>query len=416
MKPAFLCLLFFALCSTGNASEYKTLSLPLKDGKYLTAGTFFKGLCAHFEIDAPDSIVTSKKRLDVSGIKGFLAVKTIDLVLGKSIDIQIHETHLAIRYPREKLRDIKSKLRTALAKISLRFLENEEAGAAVSDTKKYGLFPANHHEKKRPALVLVHGLDSGPSTFKSIITLLDDRFNLYAFSYRNDQAIARSAEELSESLAKLPDPSVLVCSTSMGGLVVRYYLCTEKLYKKKVTRLLMLAPPNHGSPFARVRIVLELCEAIKTLSKEEKGLKQAIALRLKDGLGQAGNDLTPGSLFLERLNRKPMPAGVTFGVVAGKSSLLTMTQHQALLKWLEKKLDAIANPLIKASFKRIIKEMAKTTALINGKGDLVVTLESARLKGAAFFKVIPRNHLTIDTCTPGSELSRIITTFFDVAP
>ena len=58
-----------------------------------------------------------------------------------------------------------------------------------------------------------------------------------------------------------------------------------------------------------------------------KRTAQALA-QLSDGIGQAAEDMLPGSPFLTRLNRGSRPAGVPYHIVAGSSGAISRDVRQ----------------------------------------------------------------------------------------
>src|SRR5690606_20576841 len=74
------------------------------------------------------------------------------------------------------------------------------------------------------------------------------------FEYPNDQSVSDSAALLSRELLKLkqaaPKCAVSLVTHSMGGLVAREAIENPRLDPGNVDRLIMIAPPNHGSRLA----------------------------------------------------------------------------------------------------------------------------------------------------------------------
>ncbi|MBI4231207.1 MAG: hypothetical protein HY608_10265 [Planctomycetes bacterium] len=176
----------------------------------------------------------------------------------------------------------------------------------------------------------------------------------------------------------------------MGGLVARAHVEDDRRYRGDVERLLQVAPPNHGSDLARVRVLLELWEHRD--AREDTG---RVAASIGDGLGQAGDDLTPGSAFLERLNAGGRRAGVRYAILAGTRGLLTEEEARA---W-SGRLTSMAGTdttLRAALLRRAADEVAQHEEFRHGVGDLAVSTRSARLEGAHAYEEIDATHLTID--------------------
>ncbi len=111
----------------------------------------------------------------------------------------------------------------------------------------------------KPPILLVHGVSGEyPYWGQDLLDQLNTKYNVWQFYYPYDQEIELSAKLLARAIPKILKPtdfvgsdpyknvnSIPVITHSMGGLVARYYI--ENFYNNNISRLLMLAPPNHGS-------------------------------------------------------------------------------------------------------------------------------------------------------------------------
>ena len=127
--------------------------------------------------------------------------------------------------------------------------------------------------------------------------------------------------ELQQLATRHPRFGLTVVAHSMGGLVARH--CLEAPGEGPptcVTDVFLVGAPNHGSMLASERGVLELvCEVFPGLTSTDLG-------SLKDGLGEAGDDLLPGSLFLRRLNACHRAKGVRYYSAIGCKGLFREAQ------------------------------------------------------------------------------------------
>ena len=109
---------------------------------------------------------------------------------------------------------------------------------------------------------------------------------------------------------------------SMGGLIARDLLTAPDLaylalsrsgQAPRCQRLIMVAPPNHGSQLAHLRLASEIREhAYKVWTGQGTLLGPFL-----DGQGQAGKDLLPGSPFLKLLNQRRLPPELPVTIIAG---------------------------------------------------------------------------------------------------
>jgi triacylglycerol lipase len=186
-------------------------------------------------------------------------------------------------------------------------------------------------------IVLLHGLGRSSWSMKRIQRMLEKAdYNVANFSYPSRR---HTVENLSERyLHKILSKEVPVSATkihfvthSLGGMVLRRYLSHHTI--DNLGRVVMMAPPNHGSTLAD--------------SLKQHALGRWI-------LGRSGRELGTSSKDLpQRLG----PVDFPLGVIAGDVSL---------------------NPL----FSRVLK----------GPNDGKVTVESARIAGMSDFAVVHFSH------------------------
>lgn len=397
--------------STENSIEYERVHIPLEKEKYLTLKGFLKGLLKEFDLEMPEGIGDSDRKIDISGIKGFIAVKTISATLGPKLNAEIDRGMLVLTYKREDALELKSAVRRSIVKVLLRLFQTSSNPLTIRESR-YGIKKVNTHKDGNMTVLLIHGIDSGPSCFTDVIESFREKWNMYAFRYPNDQAIAVSAAFLSEELEGGAYQQLCVLTHSMGALVIREYVSTPELYKTAVHKICMAAPPNHGSRIAGLRHALEYAEAFKLVTAENRKWRDALAELTSDGLGRAGDDLKPGSLFLDRLGKKQIPRGISYAVIAGDRALISASQHKELVRWLNTKKENISNTALQAAYHKVVRDIAATEEVIHGKGDMAVTVESAKLKGAEFFRIFPRNHITMLKKAENNPVFPAIETYF----
>lgn len=178
----------------------------------------------------------------------------------------------------------------------------------------------------QPLAVLLQGLDDTGKVWMNLAPALTaDGFAVLELRYPNDQAIHLSSEYLKQSLLELQRRGAtefILVTHSMGGLIARDLLTAPDLaypalsqcgQAPRCRRLIMVAPPNHGSQLARLRFASEIREhAYKVWTGQGTLLGPFL-----DGQGQAGKDLLPDSPFLKLLNQRRLPAGLPVTIIAG---------------------------------------------------------------------------------------------------
>ena len=193
---------------------------------------------------------------------------------------------------------------------------------------------------------------------------------------------------------------ILVCH-SMGGFVAR--ACIEdSLYDPgNVDRLIMIAPPTHGTIIAHFAVGSDAWE--HWLARRDGWPWQRARDSIVDGLGEAADDLCPRSDFLRELNARPRNRHVRYTILLGTGARLTESQ----VAWIRESVcDSLAKvPGGNRSAKELEALLADIDELVEGKGDGVVAVKRGRLDGVADTLVMPFGHIAV-TGEPKNDLLR----------
>ncbi len=189
----------------------------------------------------------------------------------------------------------------------------------------FGFIPRSRRfeDTRMPDVLLFHGLDEPGGIWDELVTALDEvGINAWEFRYPNDQAIDHSTDLLAERWPELEaDQELILIGHSMGGLVIRDFVTrwrhpvdqTAAVDGAEVVGTVLVAPPNQGSEWARLRAWLEIREWIGDIRERRFSLFAA----LRDGTGAAKIDLRPDSAFLADLNERPWPDSVRMKIIGG---------------------------------------------------------------------------------------------------
>jgi hypothetical protein len=177
----------------------------------------------------------------------------------------------------------------------------------------------------------------------------------------------------------------------MGGLVAR--ACVESaLYDPgNVVRLIMIAPPTHGTVLAHFAAGTDLWE--HWFSRRSGGPWRRMRDSVIDGLGEAADDLCPNSAFLHELNGRPLNPEVRYSILLGTNGCLE--EPQAV--WIR---DSVCDQIAKlpggdASAERLSTLLSDIDELVEGKGDGVVAVKRGRLDGVADTLILPFGHVSV---------------------
>jgi hypothetical protein len=163
-----------------------------------------------------------------------------------------------------------------------------------------------------------------------------------------------------------------------------------------VTRLVMIAPPTHGSLVARLSFGADLWE--HWINRRDGDFESRWRDSIVDGLGEASDDLMPGSPFLTKLNGRQRNPRIRYAIFLGTHAAVTNGELKSLRWALRRSLGQVEG--LGAHAEEFDGMLASMDELVEGKGDGVVSLASGRLDGVDDVVVLPFNHLS---CTDESK-------------
>ncbi len=199
------------------------------------------------------------------------------------------------------------------------------------------------------------------------------------------QAVAATAEKI------FPGRPIALLGHSRGGLIARKFM--EKR-RPAVRALVTIASPHAGSSLSRVGKYLSpvapLLRAV--LPEETRGGVARILKNIHELLDSGAlRELLPDSGFIMNLHDRPLRdvLGMSFG--GTNPALLT------LYKWKKKDGMMYPEPLltIPGSLLRALPPSVIPEELKPGRGDSMVTAESAVLPSASAHYNLPANHISI---------------------
>lgn len=258
--------------------------------------------------------------------------------------------------------------------------------------------PPADRSPSAPVWVLVPGLEAAPADA--------DRFAaacravgipLARFDFPNDGPLAMAGDRLREELANWErsdlDFRVALVGHSMGGLVARHVATHPAGSLECIQAIATLGTPHAGSALAQYADVLEL--AVQTLP--QGGAFRAAAA---DGLGEAADELQPGSQFLRDLASRRLPARVPLFAAAGTRPFLSAKLRVELLG----ELDRLSRDRPAAAWAQLGRVLT-SDEMTPGRGDGVVAVASALPADATAVREFPVNHREL-LSLPGDEPAR----------
>lgn len=152
-------------------------------------------------------------------------------------------------------------------------------------------------------VILVHGYQCNGTIFENLKEYLDSRhFQASALDYESEKGVAKSAKQLedfiqSQKLEYLKEGLLVnkfdIIAHSMGGLVTRYYTCSEEYIKNSdVRKIIFISVPHKGSPLAPLGLQFYNDAGIKDLVPDNNLLIYKLPSMINKGLNntiQVGN-------------------------------------------------------------------------------------------------------------------------------
>ncbi len=205
----------------------------------------------------------------------------------------------------------------------------DRAAEAARRRESYGmraLASYRPNDPSRPTVCLVHGLNSSSGGFVHMVPWLEEAgYGIviydYPFNRRIEESCAAFARDWAAFREKSGDKlSWAILAHSMGALLARSLVEDDASWRGDVSSLILIAPVNQGSHLARVQTVIQLMNHLQSIN--EKKTSKAM-MHLSDGMGQAAQDMLPGSALLAKLNGRPRRPGIAYHIAAGDSGFLT---------------------------------------------------------------------------------------------
>ena len=236
-------------------------------------------------------------------------------------------------------------------------------------------------DSRAPLVVFLHGLNSRPEDLMQLVQDAAEKgLRCTTFRYPNDQSLQASAAYLSQQLLRVKEAGpVFLVTHSMGALVARAAIEGPRFDPGTVQRLVMIAPPNHGSALARYACSLDVCEYFTSATRRtESGF---VAGAVADGLSEALRDLEPHSEFLRGLNQRPRNPRVRYSMLVGTGAPI----GQAGLWWLDYLFDTtkVHCSWMGRADRIYRRQCLNHQELITGCGDGFVAVDRARLVGVS---------------------------------
>jgi pimeloyl-ACP methyl ester carboxylesterase len=274
---------------------------------------------------------------------------------------------------------------------------SDRAAEAAKRRESYGMRARPSYrpnDPSRPTVCLVHGLNSSSGGFIHMLPWLEEAgYGIVIYDYPFNRRIEESCAAFARDWAAFRERSEdklpwAILAHSMGALLARSMVEDDATWRGDVSSLILIAPVNQGSHLARVQTVIQLMNHLRSVN--EKKTSKAM-MHLSDGMGQAAQDMLPGSPLLVKLNRRPRRPGVAYHIVAGDSGFLTRDGRAQI----EGQVDLVnRNAGIFGRFTQAaVADLPELLdELTDGTGDGCVAVARTRLEGVTDHVILHANH------------------------
>ncbi len=252
--------------------------------------------------------------------------------------------------------------------------------------------PESFDPTKRTCL-LIHGFNSSSASCGPFAARCREaNIQVITFDYPSSVSILSAAKRLASDLRDLGKKysrlRLAVVAHSRGGLVARAALELDEPRPSCVTDVFFLGTPQHGT----------------NLAEQESPLQELLSDAVLFAAGPPGErllrrnsptiaDLAPNSAVVRRLERQAPPPGVRYHSLIGQKGFVRKEQLPSLVREWARQVERLRlNPRDERKAKSLPERLSE---LHEGRGDGIVSIESARLRGAATERVVSLDHIEL---------------------
>ena len=378
------------LARFANAQETRSVEIPTgKNGKVEVAEILVRlAQASGVTLERPAADLT----LSTQGLARALTKRMLSDALGPEVSISFRPATMVMTiHERILTADRRKEWLGRLGDLA------DKAAEAARHRQSYGMRALNSYrpnDPRRPTICLVHGLNSSSRGFVHMLPWLEEAgYGIVVFDYPFNRSIAESCQVFARDWAAFRNevkdkfPWSIVAH-SMGALLARSLVEDEAAPARDVRSLILIAPVNQGSNLAKMQTAVQLMNGLQAINGQDK---TKAMMNLSDGMGQAAQDMLPGSAFLKQMNRRPRCPGIPYHIIAGDRGFLTpesraQIEGRVALVTRNSGIFGRLTQTATADLPDLLDE------LTDGTGDGCVSVDRTRLAGVADHVTIHANH------------------------
>ena len=252
------------------------------------------------------------------------------------------------------------------------------------------------NDPKRPTICLIHGMNSSSGGFVHMIKPLEEAgFGVVVYDYPFNRSLEDSCRRFGQDWAACRRETGerrpwAIVAHSMGCLVARDYV-EGPSYAGDVAPLILIAPVNQGSHLAKTQTLLQLMNGLQAVGGRRNS---DVLAQLGDGLGEAADDMLPGSRFLKALNARPRRGGVAYHILAGDVGAITAAARRQIETQaaLARRQGGLLGGLTRLAGGSAEHLSDRLDEVADGTGDGCIAVARTKLAGVSDHVVIHANH------------------------
>jgi pimeloyl-ACP methyl ester carboxylesterase len=252
--------------------------------------------------------------------------------------------------------------------------------------------PESFDPMKRTCL-LIHGFNSSSASFRPFAARCRQaNIQFITFDYPNNVSILSAAKRLTSELRdfgkKYPRVRLAVVAHSTGGLIARAALELVRPRSDCMTDVFFLGTPQHGTSLAERESPLQelLSDAVLFAAGPPD---ERVLWRNSPTIA----DLAPNSALVRCLERQAPPPGVRYHSLIGQKGFVPREQLPTLVSEWRRQVERLRlNPRDHRKAESLPERLSE---LHEGRGDGVVSIERARLRGATTERVVSLDHIEL---------------------